>query len=86
MGYPDIIKNRAIELSKERGSARNVLEALGREFPEELRYPDERTIRRWRKAKPAISAEEEKENISLYNHRIINMDNSPHTKPLLFAK
>lgn len=62
MAFPEQIKQRAIELSRGR-SAREVLRLLDREFPDELSLPDERTIRRWRKAEPAIHVDEEQERI-----------------------
>ncbi|MFC1912598.1 hypothetical protein ACFLX7_00125 [Chloroflexota bacterium] len=62
MAIPDKIKQRAIELSNEGRSAGKVLEALGREFKDEI-LPDERTIRRWRKAQPAIPVKKEQETL-----------------------
>ena len=53
MAYPDNIKQRAIELS-ESASAAWALKKLQKEFPETYML-NERTIRRWRKAKPIIS-------------------------------
>lgn len=51
MAYPEYLVQRAIELGSGR-SASEVLRVLGREFPDDY-LPDERTIRRWLKNKPA---------------------------------
>lgn len=61
MAYPEYLIQRAIELSPGR-SAGEVIRALKKEFQDDD-LPDERTIRRWRKATPAINVGEEQENI-----------------------
>ena len=66
MAYPEQIKKRAIELGNEGRSAGKVLEALKREFEREPDLPDERTIRRWLKNKPAISVSSEQKTLSSF--------------------
>jgi hypothetical protein len=50
MSYRPEIKQRALELIQEGYSPGKAADALSKEFPKELKHPDERTIRRWRKA------------------------------------
>jgi hypothetical protein len=50
MSYRPKIKQRALELIQEGYSSGAVINALMQEFPKELKHPDERTIRRWRRA------------------------------------
>ena len=64
MAYSDQIRQRAMELS-EGSSAREVQRLLEREFPNEFSTPDERTIRRWHRTKPAIHTDSEQERIPL---------------------
>lgn len=62
MAYPEHLIQRAIELSPGR-SAGEVLRVLQREFPNDY-LPDERTVRRWLKDKPAASASNEQKTPS----------------------
>ncbi len=64
MAYPEHIKKRAMELSDEGRSAGKVLKALKREFEREPDLPDERTIRRWLKNKPAVFVSSEQKTSS----------------------
>lgn len=62
MAYPEYLVQRVIELGPGRSAGR-ILKVLEKEFPKEY-LPDERTIRRWLKDKPAAFVSNEQKTPS----------------------
>lgn len=74
MAFPNKIKQRAIELSNEGYSARNLLEVLIKEFKDEIPIPpDERTIRRWRKEEQPRILPSVPENWEEHNAKLLGV-------------
>ncbi len=59
MAFRDAIVRRALELFRDGRSAEQVSRRLGRDFPDEEKIPNERTIRRWKKENRIVPVAQE---------------------------